>query len=692
MTTTTTTASTTRAVSIAAPDLTAVLDNLFIGNLASATTLDKHPELGITHVLSVCPDYPEESASASASTSTSSGRATAAVARPVHRCIPVQDSECEDILTHLPSAVAFIRDALEAPRGRATGAERPRSGDGEDLAPDPPSNRASIEKHKVLVHCVMGISRSTTVVCAYLMSTRRMSPAAALLFVKRRRAQAHPNYGFRRQLAIFADCGYFENHRGSVRSHPAHAAWWRRRNHEARRYLARVDDVVEIKLANDENVSLSITDDFPTDSTEAASLLSEVEATHFLTISPASMPVLPPSHPSPVASPALRPFRRPPPSVHSPVLSAASSSDSSSGLHSAFSSPPSSRSSSFSSASHLSSSSSSTGPSTAATSCVSLPPCFTPSKLRSEASSEGSDDDVDVEEEEEGEEPTFLALARVKHYHLEVSSTSPADLLFRLNEGASFIRRAAAAAADDAEGFGVNSSSEQHKHKHVLIHCTKESRACAVVCAYVMSARGLSPLQAYNFIEEALPLFNPTKSFLKQLELYHACGCQPVPEHPAVRTWLASSGSGSGVPKSIPKLNSGVSSSSGARRPGPGLGMQWKGDSDAEGDFGDVDRDGDRTALRKKLGTPARCGSFAVQQGSNTNANANTSPSQSSSSVPRLRMPTTGERKGSGSSGVDVEKLLERCAGVGDPEFAFDVEAFRGALRGIVADADRRTG
>lgn len=50
--------------------------------------------------------------------------------------VAVQDSEYEDILIHLPGACLFIETALSC-GGR------------------------------VLVHCVMGISRSATVVCAY---------------------------------------------------------------------------------------------------------------------------------------------------------------------------------------------------------------------------------------------------------------------------------------------------------------------------------------------------------------------------------------------------------------------------------------------------------------------------------------------------------------------------------------------
>ena len=75
-------------------------------------------KLGFTHTLSVCPgcQTPDD---------------------PKTLAITIEDGEFEDILAHFPKACAFIDEALQQ------------------------------EGAKVLVHCVMGISRSATIVAAY---------------------------------------------------------------------------------------------------------------------------------------------------------------------------------------------------------------------------------------------------------------------------------------------------------------------------------------------------------------------------------------------------------------------------------------------------------------------------------------------------------------------------------------------
>lgn len=80
-----------------------------------------------------------------------------------------------------------------------------------------------------------------------------------MLPIRTGRPQAHPNFGFRRQLAVYADCRYFADYTGSVKTHPAYTAWLRRRKREAARYLSRVDNIIEIKIGS-EDVALSMTE------------------------------------------------------------------------------------------------------------------------------------------------------------------------------------------------------------------------------------------------------------------------------------------------------------------------------------------------------------------------------------------------------------------------------------------------
>ena len=57
-----------------------------------------------------------------------------------------------------------------------------------------------IKKNKTLVHCAMGISRSVSIVIAYLMRASAMSFDDALALVRKGRPIANPNPGFIKQL------------------------------------------------------------------------------------------------------------------------------------------------------------------------------------------------------------------------------------------------------------------------------------------------------------------------------------------------------------------------------------------------------------------------------------------------------------------------------------------------------------
>lgn len=55
-------------------------------------------------------------------------------------------------------------------------------------------------KGNVLVHCAMGISRSATIVIAYLIIEKKMSYTEAYLYLKNKRNIINPNEGFQKQL------------------------------------------------------------------------------------------------------------------------------------------------------------------------------------------------------------------------------------------------------------------------------------------------------------------------------------------------------------------------------------------------------------------------------------------------------------------------------------------------------------
>ena len=56
---------------------------------------------------------------------------------------------------------------------------------------------------RVLVHCVAGVSRSTTMLIAWMMHSLQMQLHAAMEYVRRRRPIVMPNASFLIQLALF---------------------------------------------------------------------------------------------------------------------------------------------------------------------------------------------------------------------------------------------------------------------------------------------------------------------------------------------------------------------------------------------------------------------------------------------------------------------------------------------------------
>lgn len=56
-----------------------------------------------------------------------------------------------------------------------------------------------------MVHCQAGVSRSVSLVMAYLIRKYRIGYEEAFTMVKKRRPVANPNKGFTKQLRRFAD-------------------------------------------------------------------------------------------------------------------------------------------------------------------------------------------------------------------------------------------------------------------------------------------------------------------------------------------------------------------------------------------------------------------------------------------------------------------------------------------------------
>ncbi|KAJ7221508.1 protein-tyrosine phosphatase-like protein [Mycena pura] len=204
---------------------------IYLGNLSAAQSHATRERFGISHILSVCPDYPSTGAK--------------------HLVVPVKDSEYDDLLIHLPHACSFIQDALD-------------------------------HGGRVLIHCVLGISRSTTV----LMKSQLLTPSAAIGFIKQHRSGVQPNYGFLKQLDVFLECGYAPS-----ATHPAYISWKRKRKQDVTNFLNYLIDTTVIIPD-----VLFLSSEFPSEPDKAELTLYEFNITHFLSLGPVEVTTVPVIH------------------------------------------------------------------------------------------------------------------------------------------------------------------------------------------------------------------------------------------------------------------------------------------------------------------------------------------------------------------------------------------------------------
>ena len=132
-----------------------ITDNLWLGNASAARNIKLLKANGINKVLSIMNNPPH--------TYKESDKITL-------KYINIYDKPRENIIQYFGECINFIEG-----------------------------------KDKVLVHCIFGKSRSSSIVVAYLMWKEKRSLDDALNFVNQKRSIAVPNIGFQKQLKIFEE-------------------------------------------------------------------------------------------------------------------------------------------------------------------------------------------------------------------------------------------------------------------------------------------------------------------------------------------------------------------------------------------------------------------------------------------------------------------------------------------------------
>lgn len=132
-----------------------VFPDVYLGDFAAACNREKLRELGITHILctilGVDPVFPKDF---------------------VYKNVHLRDNERQNVMPYLDQCVEYIEAALK-------------------------------NGGRVFVHCMCGVSRSSTMVIAYLISRHSKAYSQALEEVREHRAVVNPNKAFQHQLVNY---------------------------------------------------------------------------------------------------------------------------------------------------------------------------------------------------------------------------------------------------------------------------------------------------------------------------------------------------------------------------------------------------------------------------------------------------------------------------------------------------------
>ena len=133
-------------------DISQITNTIYLGNIDAAFNKKKLKQLGIKKVLTVMGAFGNHYNSNEF----------------IHKSIDVDDDYQTNIIQYFKECLLFI--------------------EGND---------------KIFVHCAAGMSRSPTIVIAYIMWKNKLSLNKAIKFVKEKRPIACPNPGFQAQLKMF---------------------------------------------------------------------------------------------------------------------------------------------------------------------------------------------------------------------------------------------------------------------------------------------------------------------------------------------------------------------------------------------------------------------------------------------------------------------------------------------------------
>ncbi|KAK9917815.1 hypothetical protein WJX75_008567 [Coccomyxa subellipsoidea] len=138
-----------------------------------------------------------------------------------HLVIPLEDTPSSNLLDHFPDGIEFIRSALA-------------------------------EKGMLFVHCAAGVSRSATMISAYLMATEGLTVEQAIASIRQARPIIHPNSGFLMQLQLFHEMGckldpQYEGYR-LHKMEKLGEQWWKQKSVETDS-LAQVSEAPDLQVA-----------------------------------------------------------------------------------------------------------------------------------------------------------------------------------------------------------------------------------------------------------------------------------------------------------------------------------------------------------------------------------------------------------------------------------------------------------